>query len=104
MSRLAAGIVTALLLALAAPTAATAQGPLPLKPTDDVRIVRERGQLVVVFAKRADRLWKRVAGRRVDVHCTQLFEDGTGSGTTAASGSRRGRSGGTAGAAACRGA
>ena len=25
---------------------------------------------------RAERLWRRVAGRRVDVYCTQLFEDG----------------------------
>jgi hypothetical protein len=87
-------VVTALvlvLLALAAPSAATAQGPLPLRATDDVRIVRERGQLVVVFAKRAERLWKRVAGRRVDVHCTQLFEDGTGSGNNLVRAPKRGR-------------
>jgi hypothetical protein len=91
MRRLAAVVIAALLLALAASSAATAQGPLPLKPTDDVRIVRERGQLVVVFAKRADRLWKRVAGRRVDVHCTQLFEDGTGSGNNLVRAPKRGR-------------
>lgn len=84
-------VVTALLLALAAPSAATAQGPLPLSATDGVRIVRERGQIVVVFAKRAERLWKRVAGRRVDVHCTQLFEDGTGSGNNPVRAPKRGR-------------
>lgn len=79
------------LLALAAPSAATAQGPEPLKATDGVRIVRERGALVVVFAKRAERLWRRVAGRRVDVHCTQLFEDGTGSGNNLVRAPKRGR-------------
>jgi hypothetical protein len=89
------GVVTALavvvLLALAAPSAATAQGPLPLNATDGVRIVRERGQLVVVFAKRAERLWKRVAGMRVDVHCTRLLEDGTGSGNNPVRAPKRGR-------------
>jgi hypothetical protein len=84
-------VVTALLLALAAPSAATAQGPLPLSATDGVRLVRERGALVVVFAKRAERLWRRVAGRRVDVHCTQLFEDGTGSGNNVVRAPKRGR-------------
>jgi hypothetical protein len=79
------------LLALAAPSAATAQGPEPLRPADGVRLVRERGALVVVFAKRAERLWKRVAGRRVDVHCTQLFEDGTGSGNNPVRAPKRGR-------------
>jgi hypothetical protein len=79
------------LLALAAPSAATAQGPLPLSATDGVRIVRERGQLVVVFAKRAERLWKRVAGRRADVHCTQVLEDGTGSGNNPVRAPKRGR-------------
>ena len=85
------GVVAALLLALAAPSAATAQGPAPLKPTEDVRIVRERGAIVVVFAKRAERLWRRVAGRLVDVHCTQLFEDGTGSGNNHVRAPKRGR-------------
>jgi hypothetical protein len=84
-------VVTALLVALAAPSAATAQGPQVLRPADGVRIVREGGQLVVVFAKRAERLWKRVAGRRVDVHCTQLFEDGTGSGNNPLRAPKRGR-------------
>src|SRR5918992_5228900 len=86
------GVVTALLLlALAAPSAATAQGPEPLRPTEDVRIVRERGAIVVVFAKRAERLWRRVAGRLVDVHCTHLFEDGTGSGNNHVRAPKRGR-------------
>jgi hypothetical protein len=85
------GVVAVLLLALAAPSAATAQGPAPLKPTEDVRIVRERGAIVVVFAKRAERLWRRVAGRLVDVHCTQLFEDGTGSGNNHVRAPKRGR-------------
>src|SRR5918999_2245917 len=87
----ATGVVIALLLlALAAPSA-TAQGPLPLRPTDGVRVVRDRGEIVVVFSKRADRLWKRVAGKIVDVHCTQLFEDGTGSGNNHVRAPKRGR-------------
>jgi hypothetical protein len=85
------GVVAALLLVLVLPSAATAQGPGPLRPADGVRLVRERGALVVVFAKRAERLWKRVAGRRVDVHCTQLFEDGTGSGNNVVRAPKRGR-------------
>jgi hypothetical protein len=80
-----------MLLALAAPAAVTAQGPEPLRPADGVRLVQERGALVVVFAKRAERLWRRVAGRRVDVHCTQLFEDGTGSGNNVVRAPKRGR-------------
>jgi hypothetical protein len=84
-------VVTALLVALATPSAAMAQGPEPLRPADGVRLVRERGALVVVFAKRAERLWKRVAGKRVDVHCTQLFEDGTGSGNNVVRAPKRGR-------------
>jgi hypothetical protein len=91
MSRLAAAVVAALVLALATPSAAMAQGPAPLSATDGVRIVRERGELVVVFAKRAERLWRRVAGRRVDVHCTKLFEDGTGSGNNLVRAPKRGR-------------
>jgi hypothetical protein len=85
------GVVAALLLVLVLPSAGAAQGPVPLRETDGVRIVRERGAIVVVFAKRAERLWKRVAGRRVDVHCTQLFEDGTGSGNNVVRAPKRGR-------------
>jgi hypothetical protein len=90
-TRVVSALAVLALLALAAPSVATAQGPLPLRPSEDVRIVRERGQLVVVFAKRAERLWRRVAGRRVDVHCTQLFEDGTGSGNNPLRAPKRGR-------------
>lgn len=90
-TRVVSALAVLALLALAAPSVATAQGPLPLRASEDVRIVRERGQLVVVFAKRAERLWRRVAGRRVDVHCTQLFEDGTGSGNNPVRAPKRGR-------------
>jgi hypothetical protein len=90
-TRVVMAVAVLVLLALVAPSAATAQGPLPLKATDGVRIVRERGQIVVVFAKRAERLWRRVAGRRVDVHCTQLFENGTGSGNNVVRAPKRGR-------------
>lgn len=89
-TRVVTALAVLVLLALAAPSPA-AQGPAPLKATDGVRIERERGQLVVVFSKRAERLWRRVAGRRVDVHCTRLFEDGTGSGNNPVRAPKRGR-------------
>ena len=37
-----------------------------------MRIVRERGAIVVVFTSRATRLWRRVAGKRVSVPCDEL--------------------------------
>jgi hypothetical protein len=43
---------------------------------DGVRIVRERGAIVVVFTASAKKLWRRVAGRRVRVYCTEFL--GTG--------------------------
>jgi hypothetical protein len=46
-----------------------------------VRIVREHGAIVVVFTQRAERLWRRVAGKRVSVFCEETLdpdEDGFG--------------------------
>ena len=54
------------------PSAAAAQ--LPVGEADGVRIVRERGAIVVVFTQRAERLWRRVAGRVVSVHCWERGE------------------------------
>ena len=84
------GLAAALLLALGVPAAA--QTPLPVGEAEGVRLVRERGELVVVFTQRAERLRKRVAGRRIDVYCTQLFDDSTGSGNTPLRAPERGRS------------
>jgi hypothetical protein len=62
--------VTAVVL-VAAPPAGAQTPQLPVGQADGVRIVREHGAIVVVFTQRADRLWRRVAGRRVSVLCEQ---------------------------------
>jgi hypothetical protein len=59
---------------LALPSAGVAQTQLPVGSADGVRIVREKGAIVVVFTARAAKLWKRVAGRRVSVDCRDLPE------------------------------
>ena len=48
---------------------AAAEAQLPVGQADGVRIVRERGAIVVVFTQRAERLYRRVRGRRVSVYC-----------------------------------
>ncbi len=53
--------------------------------------MRERGQLVVVFTPRAQRLWRRVAGKRVDVACVEFMEGGTRSGGNLLRAPKRGR-------------
>jgi hypothetical protein len=73
-------VVTALLLALIVPSAGAAQAPLPVGEADGVRIVRERGALVVVFTQRAEKLRRKLAGKRVNVACVEFLEDGTRSG------------------------
>ena len=83
------GLVAALLIALAVPAAA--QTPLPVGEADGVRLVRERGELVVVFTPRAKRLWRRVAGKRVDVACVEFLEGGTRSGGNLLRAPKRGR-------------
>jgi hypothetical protein len=53
---------------------------LPVGEAEGVRIVRERGAIVVVFTQRAARLYRRIAGKRVSVHCTEFTGDGAASG------------------------
>jgi hypothetical protein len=60
--------------------AGPAEAQLPVGEADGVRIVRERGALVVVFTQRAARLYRRVAGKRVSVLCAEFVEDGLNSG------------------------
>ena len=84
-------VVTVLLLVLVFPSAGAAQTPLPVGEADGVRLVRERGQLVVVFTPRAQRLWRRVAGKRVDVSCVEFLEGGTRSGGNLLRAPTRGR-------------
>jgi hypothetical protein len=91
MRGVVATVVAALLLALAVPSAGAAQTPLPVGETKGVRIVRERGALVVVFTQRAERLRRRVAGKLVSVLCTEFVPDGTHGGGVTQRAPRRGR-------------
>jgi hypothetical protein len=73
------GIATVAVLLLV-PATGQAQATLPVGETDGVRVVREHGAIVVVFTARADKLYKRVAGKRVLVSCTELGDSGVSSG------------------------
>lgn len=85
------GVVTALLLALILPSAGAAQAPLPVGEADGVRIVRDRGALVVVFTQRAERLRRKVAGKPVSVLCTEFTADGSNGGGATQRAPKRGR-------------
>jgi hypothetical protein len=91
MRRGVTGLLVALLLVLALPSAGAAQTPLPVGEARGVRIVREQGALVVVFTQRAEKLRRRVAGKLVTVVCTQFLEGGTGVGEYTLRAPRRGR-------------
>lgn len=66
-------LVTAMLLVVA-PSAGAQTVQLPVGEANGVRIVRERGAIVVVFTPQAARLWRRVAGKRVSVMCWERSE------------------------------
>ncbi len=68
------GIAAALVL-LIVPSTAFAQAELPVGEAEGVRVVRERGAVVVVFTARAAKLYKRIAGKLVRVACSELAED-----------------------------
>ena len=74
--------VVALLLAtaLGALLAPAAGAKLPVGEAEGVRIIRVKGAIVVVFTPQAAKLYRRVAGRRVSVFCTEVTEDGSNSG------------------------
>ena len=82
----------ALLLAIGAivagPGTAAAQTPLPVKEADGVRLVR--GQ--IVFTPSATKLWRRVAGRLVDLECTEFVKGGAHGGGIGIRVPKRGRS------------
>jgi hypothetical protein len=88
--------VTAAVL-VAAPSAGAQTPQLPVGQANGVRIVRVDGAIVVVFTARAERLWRRVAGKRVSVICEEWSEpDGLGNVTVQGGGTtmrapRRGR-------------
>jgi hypothetical protein len=68
--RALSGLAAALVVLLVAPSMCMAQGPLPVGESHGVRIVRERGAIVVIFTERAAKRYKRIAGRLVEVDCT----------------------------------
>jgi hypothetical protein len=74
----AAAAFAAAFLVLASAGAAEAQ--LPVGEADGVRVVRERGAIVVVFTERAAGLYRRIAGKRVSVLCWEFTEDGVNGG------------------------
>jgi hypothetical protein len=79
MRRILLTATAAVVLLVVAPAAGAQPAPLPVGEAKGVRIVREHGALVVVFTQRAERLWRRVAGKRVSVLCDELPKpDGTG--------------------------
>ncbi len=53
---------------LAVPSSAMAQ--LPVGEAHGVRVVRERGVIVIVFTDRAAQRYRRIAGKNIDVDCT----------------------------------
>lgn len=57
-------------LLIAAPIAQAAAPTLPTGEAHGVRIERQRGAITVVFSKRATPLYRRIAGKRVDVECS----------------------------------
>jgi hypothetical protein len=63
------GLVVAVIL-LTAAFAGTAEARLPVGESHGVRIVRERGALVIVFTSRAAKRYQRIAGKNIDVDCT----------------------------------
>jgi hypothetical protein len=71
------GVAVAVALMLA-PAAAEAQ--LPVGEAHGVKVTRERGALVVIFKPKAAKLYKRIAGKLVQVHCTELTEEGSNGG------------------------
>jgi hypothetical protein len=73
------GIAVSLGLLLA-PSTVLAQVELPVGEADGVRVVREHRAIVVVFTAKAAKLYKRVAGKRVLVSCTELRDNGASGG------------------------
>lgn len=64
------------MLGLLMPSSGMATPPsLPVGEANGVRIVKQRGAIVVVFTKPAARLYRRLAGKRVTVSCTEM-DDG----------------------------
>ncbi len=74
------GAVAAAVVLLLAPPATLAQAPLRVGEADGVRVVREHRAVVVIFTAKAAELYKRIAGKRVLVSCTEITEGGSSTG------------------------
>ena len=72
MTRLA-GIAIALVLLV--PASAAAQTELPVGESHGVRLLSRDGGVVLVFTHRADKLFKRIAGKEIDISCTTLDDE-----------------------------
>lgn len=72
--RRAAALAAALISCAAAAPAGAAT--LPVGEADGVRIEPARSGLVVDFTKRAAPLYKRIAGKRVEIECTRIATGG----------------------------
>jgi hypothetical protein len=69
-----ASIAAATLAALAAAPAAAPAADLPVGSAHGVRVRASQGAVVVVFTSRARKLYRRIAGRKITVSCTDLPE------------------------------
>jgi hypothetical protein len=72
--RALSGVAAAVVL-LVAPSICMAQEPLPVGQSHGVRVVRGQHGIVVVFTKRAAARYRRIAGRLVEVDCTDQQPD-----------------------------
>ena len=73
------GIAAVAVLMLLPSTAAQAQ--LPLGEADGVRMVAQRGGVLVIFGPRAEKLRRRYAGKILEISCTKFVEGGAHGGS-----------------------
>jgi hypothetical protein len=67
--------IAALVAVLLIPSTA-AQAQLPVGEADGVRMVAQRGGVLVIFTARAEKLRRRYAGKVLEISCTDFVEDG----------------------------
>ena len=67
--------IAALVAVLLVPSTA-AQAQLPVGEADGVRMVAQRGGVLVIFTARAEKLRRRYAGKVLEISCTDFVEGG----------------------------
>ncbi len=67
--------IAALVAVLLVPSTA-AQAQLPVGEADGVRMVAQRGGVLVIFTARAEKLRRRYAGKVLEISCTEFVEGG----------------------------